>query len=249
MSKWLRTHDLDGPHPVQNLLQASQLQQHTTLSISNGFLQQSHRHRRRIGNERRRFPSIPDQQRFLRSRRRQCALRLTNRTSNDGLGMILKDLDSGHVPSMWTINQQGLPGTGEIDPEAMVDLLHIAQLAIGCFEDETLLGFVLCLQPGTRYGSLNYAWFNQHYESFLYVDRIAVHENHRNQAVGSLLYQKVIEEAEAHHVPVAAEVSANPPNPGSMRFHHRFSFEQVGELDHGEKSVVMLMRDSNLTVG
>jgi len=163
--------------------------------------------------------------------------------------MILKDLDPGHVPSMWTINQQGLPGTGELSPEAMADLLDIAHLAIGCFEDESLIGFVLCLQPRTRYGSLNYAWFNQRYESFLYVDRIAVHENYRNQAVGSLLYQKVIEEAEAHHAPVAAEVSANPPNPGSMRFHHRFSFEQVGELDHGEKSVVMLMRDSNLTVG
>ena len=249
MSKWVRTHDLDGPHSVQNLLQASQFQQQTTLPITNGLLQQSHRYCGRIGNERRRFSSISDQQRFLRSRRCQCALRLTNRTSNDGLGMILKDLDPSHVPSMWTINQQGLPGTGELSPEAMADLLDIAHLAIGCFEDESLIGFVLCLQPRTRYGSLNYAWFNQRYESFLYVDRIAVHENYRNQAVGSLLYQKVIEEAEAHHAPVAAEVSANPPNPGSMRFHHRFSFEQVGELDHGEKSVVMLMRDSNLTVG
>ncbi len=93
------------------------------------------------------------------------------------------------------------------------------------------------------YGSLNYAWFNQHYDAFLYVDRIAVATNHRDRGVGSALYRRAIAKANEHAVPVAAEVNRRPPNPGSMRFHHRFNFVEVGTLDHGaDKSVTMLLR-------
>jgi len=106
-----------------------------------------------------------------------------------------------------------------------------------------MLGFVICLPPQTTYGSLNYAWFNQRYDAFLYVDRIAVAANQRDRGVGSALYERVVACANEHAVPVAAEVNRLPPNPGSMRFHHRFNFVEVGTLDHGaNKSVTMLLR-------
>ena len=157
--------------------------------------------------------------------------------------MQLRELRSKDIPLIWKINEQGLPGTGKVSQQEIVELLHIAELTIGAFEGEQLVGFVLCFLPRTDYASLNYAWFNQRYQEFLYVDRIAVSENHRNQAIGSLLYQQVISYAKQYNYPIAAEVSLNPPNPGSMRFHHRFNFTEIGVFNQQSKSVTMMMRE------
>ena len=146
------------------------------------------------------------------------------------------------IPRMVEINEQGLPGTGKVSEEEMADLLQLSELALGLDNETGLAGFVLCLLPGTRYGSLNYAWFNQKFQQFLYVDRIAVTAEHRSRKIGSSLYAKVFFEANRLRVPVAAEVSLEPPNPGSMRFHFRHEFQEVGVLRHESKSVTMMMR-------
>ena len=149
------------------------------------------------------------------------------------------------ISAIWEINQQGLPGTGEVTHEEIEGLLKLASFAVGIFEHEELLGFVICMPPGTQYASPNYSWFNDKYDSFVYVDRIAVSEQHRNKSIGAHLYDFVVEIAKNIGAPVVAEVSLNPPNPGSMRFHSRFQFEEVGVLHHGTKSVTMLMRPTD----
>lgn len=158
------------------------------------------------------------------------------------MSITLRRLQSDDLPAMWRINEEGLPGVGKVSPEALGDLLSLTELPLGAVEGDTLLGFVLCLLPATRYGSLNYAWFNERYADFLYVDRIAVGAEQRDRGVGSLLYARVIEEAQARGVPVTAEVSLEPPNPGSMRFHGRHDFEQVGVLHHEKQAVTMVLR-------
>ena len=157
--------------------------------------------------------------------------------------MNIRNLTHTDVEAMWVINEEGLPGTGQVSQDELVSLLNLASLSLGAFEDERMLGFVICLPPRTSYGSLNYAWFNQRYDAFLYVDRIAVAPANRNQGVGSALYENVVSVAQHRSVPVAAEVNLEPPNPGSVRFHHRFNFDEVGTLDHGTKAVTMFLRD------
>ena len=156
----------------------------------------------------------------------------------------LRPLTPEDVPRMVLINEQGLPGTGKVTEAEMADLLDLSELALGYDDDNVLNGFVLCLLPKTSYGSLNYAWFNQHYDEFLYVDRIAVAENVRSRRIGTHLYNKVIDHAEQLCVPVTAEVSLRPPNPGSMRFHNRHGFEKVGVFEQAKKAVTMLIRRS-----
>ena len=146
--------------------------------------------------------------------------------------MDLRKLQTKDIPSIWLINQEGLPGTGEISEKEIADLLTLSELSLGAYEENELVGFVLCLPPNTRYGSLNYAWFNKRYEEFLYVDRIAVSENHRNCKIGTKLYKEVISHAEQNNCPIAAEVSLKPPNPDSLRFHERNGFNEIGVLHH-----------------
>jgi len=158
-------------------------------------------------------------------------------------GMDIRNLCSDDIPSLWRINEEGLPGTGKVSQEEIANLLALSELSLGAYEDGLLTGFVICLLPRTRYGSLNYAWFNENYQDFLYVDRIAVSQNHRNKQIGTLLYERVFKHASELKVPVAAEVSLNPPNPGSMRFHERNEFFEVGTFHHESKSVTMLIRN------
>ena len=144
---------------------------------------------------------------------------------------------------MWEINEQGLPGTGEVSVEQMGELLQLSDLCIGAYIEEKLVGFVLCLYPQKDYSSLNYAWFNDRYNQFLYVDRIAISTQHRNIQIGSELYAKVFQLALEKQIPVTAEVSLYPPNEGSDRFHLRHGFSSVGEFHQNGKSVTMYVRE------
>ena len=157
--------------------------------------------------------------------------------------MEIRSLTHDDINSMWEINEQGLPGTGKVSVQEIGNIMQISELALGIFQEEQLLGFVLCLLPKSNYGSLNYAWFNERYDKFIYVDRIAVLTTCRYMGVGSLLYQEVVKYSERHNVMIAAEVSLKPPNEGSMRFHYRFGFRDVGVLEHESKSVTLMIRD------
>ena len=144
---------------------------------------------------------------------------------------------------MWEINEQGLPGTGEVSVEQMGELLQLSDLCIGAYIEEKLVGFVLCLYPQKDYSSLNYAWFNERYNQFLYVDRIAISTQYRNIQIGSELYAKVFQLASEKQIPLTAEVSLYPPNEGSDRFHLRHGFSSVGEFHQNGKSVTMYAKE------
>ena len=156
--------------------------------------------------------------------------------------MELRPLHLSDSSSILEINEQGLPGTGKVSEEEIVNLLSYSSFAVGIFDDNSLLGFVICLPPKTAYGSLNYRWFNERYSDFLYVDRVAVLASFRNQQIGSRLYRAVIDEAAKLAVPVVAEVNLRPPNPDSVRFHERHGFSEVGQFEHKEKAVIMMLR-------
>jgi len=144
---------------------------------------------------------------------------------------------------MWEINEQGLPGTGEVSVEQMGELLQLSDLCIGAYIDGELVGFVLCIYPQKEYSSPNYAWFNDRYNRFIYVDRIAISTQHRNMNIGSELYAKVFQLASEKQIPVTAEVSLYPPNEGSDRFHLRHGFSPVGEFHQTGKSVTMYAKE------
>ena len=160
--------------------------------------------------------------------------------------MLVRSLTIDDLDRMARINQEGLPGTGKISDKQLATLLDMCELAIGVEKEGVLVGYVLCLLRGAPYWSLNYAWFNERYKKFIYVDRIAVDTQFRDQGIGSKLYQKVIQYSTKNNVSITAEVSLVPPNPGSDRFHIRHSFNSVGEFHQENQSVTMYIRDYQL---
>ena len=89
--------------------------------------------------------------------------------------------------------------------------------------------FVLALREGASYDSVNYRWFVERYQRFLYVDRVVVSAARRGQGLGRLLYESVFSHARAMRVPmVTCEYDIEPPNPASEHFHGLFGFVEVG---------------------
>ena len=90
-------------------------------------------------------------------------------------------------------------------------------------------GFLLCLPENKDYDSLNYQWVSKRFSNFIYIDRISVLPKFQNEKIGSALYTDLIYfSALEGYNSVLCEVNIMPPNPGSIRFHKRFDFEECG---------------------
>jgi len=95
------------------------------------------------------------------------------------------------------------------------------------------------LAPGADYDSMNYAWFSAQYDDFVYLDRVAVAPGHRSAGVGSRLYDEVERRAKAEWFTL--EVNLRPRNDGSLRFHARRGFVEVGQQETDYGALVSLM--------
>jgi predicted GNAT superfamily acetyltransferase len=127
------------------------------------------------------------------------------------------------------MNNAAVPNVNAAEPAELAELIAKSALTVALADGETVLGFVLTMPPGVDYASENYRWFSEHYDNFIYVDRIVVSEEARNRGVGVELYRLVTEHAIEHGIPrILCEVNLEPPNPGSLRFHHRLGFTEVG---------------------
>ncbi len=107
-----------------------------------------------------------------------------------------------------------------------------------------IVGFLTALTPELSYASANFEWFQAHRERFVYIDRIIVAEAARGSGVGRQLYQDLSEFAAPFADLLTCEVNIRPPNPGSILFHERMGFREVGrqETEGGKKEVVLMER-------
>lgn len=100
--------------------------------------------------------------------------------------------------------------------------------------------FLLAFREGADYDSVNYRWFAERYDRFLYVDRIAVSDAHQGRGLGAALYADLFAFAREQAVPrVVCEYYSVPLNEASQRFHARQGFTEVGTqwLPDGRKQV------------
>jgi predicted GNAT superfamily acetyltransferase len=107
------------------------------------------------------------------------------------------------------------------------------------------VGFLNLVPPGTAaYTSDNLRWFEARGGNVNYVDRIAIGARARGQRIGEALYQAAFAACAGRYDAIGCEVNHLPPNPGSLRFHKRLGFEEVGgrAFVPGEKEVMYLER-------
>ena len=157
---------------------------------------------------------------------------------------VVRNIEIADLPRVLEINNANTPGVSELTfTELETDLENsLHALAIDNEQGE-VCAFCITFDPGTPDAGDNHRWFAERYESFVYLDRIAIDSNHQNRGLGALLYRSVerhmIDSAE--HALLCCEVNLEPPNPGSLRFHQRIGFAEVGQRCDGKAYQVVLL--------
>ena len=113
--------------------------------------------------------------------------------------------------------------------------------------DEIPVGFLIALMPGKDYQSENYIWLNNRYESFIYVDRVIIDSEYRNQGLGSLFYEDLLTSFRNKVGSILCEVNIKPFNKQSINFHKKYGFKIIGEQDteNRTKRVSYMMYEIN----
>lgn len=149
--------------------------------------------------------------------------------------MIIRDLAPADLDAAWTINQANTPAVGDVSRDKLAWIVEMASMSLVAETQGIVVGFCIVLPPGTEYTSMNYRWFCERYDSFVYLDRVAVDEAARGAGIGAALYAEVERRAAGTAELFTLEVNLRPRNDGSLRFHDRLGFVEVGqqETDYG----------------
>ena len=161
------------------------------------------------------------------------------------MSQLIKNVATSDIDELLALNQSEVPHVGSIDIERMLWFANNADYFRVAWLDEKIAGFLIGLCPGSSYQSPNYRWFCDQYNEFGYVDRIAVTTAARGHGVARQLYDDFAASLPATTSVMTCEVNILPPNEGSMRFHERLGFRQVGTMssDAGKKQVAFLLKD------
>jgi predicted GNAT superfamily acetyltransferase len=157
--------------------------------------------------------------------------------------MDIRPLRSDDLATVMQLNNAAVPAVSEADIAKLNALMTESRLALVAEHEGEVVGFCINFGPGADYHSVNYRWFCERYDDFVYLDRIAVAESARNLGIGAALYAAV--ESHITGTPwLLCEVNLRPRNDGSLRFHERIGFIEVGqqETDYGFL-VSMLAKD------
>lgn len=140
----------------------------------------------------------------------------------------LRAYEVSDLPALVAINDAAYPAVPITPADELADLIASSALTV-VVDDGQPAGFIVALAPGLDYSSENYTWFSARSQDFLYVDRIVLAPRLQGQGVGPLLYGAVEDAARAVGASeVLCEVNVRPANPGSLAFHARLGFVEVG---------------------
>ncbi|MEM9303301.1 MAG: GNAT family N-acetyltransferase [Pseudomonadota bacterium] len=146
----------------------------------------------------------------------------------------------GDFGRILALNEESVRFLSPLDNAALAALHAEAAWHRVLEADTGIEAFLLAFAEGASYASPNYRWFDAHYERFLYVDRVVVCGTARRRGHGDHLYADLFAHAREQDVPVVTcEIDVVPPNPGSVAFHDRFGFVEVGQqaVQDGRKTV------------
>lgn len=161
------------------------------------------------------------------------------------MSQLIRKVMSSELDDLLALNESEVPHVGRIDIERMHWFANNADYFGVATQDEEIAGFLIGIWPGSAYQSPNYLWFQDRYDNFAYVDRVAVAESARGHGIASKLYADFAAKSPNNTETMTCEVNILPPNEGSMKFHSRLGFRKVGTLssDDGNKKVALLLKD------
>ena len=145
--------------------------------------------------------------------------------------------------SIYDLNQSNTPEVGSLKSmNHLKQLIEVSSYNLLVLDDEKVIGFIICMREGSAYRSENYKFFTQRLKKFLYVDRVAIDEQHRRAGLGQAIYENIFVLARNNDLPIALEVNTQPVNQPSLNFHEKMGFDKVGARDFDDHSVAYFIK-------
>ena len=154
-----------------------------------------------------------------------------------------RSLSSNTLENLYKLNQENTPEVGSIKSyESFVSLLDISSINLLIEYKKQPVGFVICFRENLEYESLNYKFFNETKQKFLYIDRVVIQSGYKRMGFGTRVYKYIDEVAAKESLPICCEVNSIPLNQISFNFHAKNGFIVVGERDFKDHSVRYLQK-------
>ena len=154
-----------------------------------------------------------------------------------------RSLPSNKLENLYKLNQENTPEVGSIESyESFVSLLDISSINLLIEYKKQPVGFVICFRENLEYKSLNYKFFNETKQKFLYIDRVVIQSDYRRMGFGTKVYKYIDGVAAKESLPICCEVNSIPLNQISFNFHAKNGFIKVGERDFKDHSVRYLQK-------
>lgn len=160
-------------------------------------------------------------------------------------GLTIADVAAEDLDAVLALNQAARPHVNGLTLAELRQLVEWSCYCRAVKSEAMIAGFLLALPPGLTYSSLNYRWFSERYDDFVYIDRVAIAPVFQRRGLGVRLYRDLCRFAGSRARRVACEVNIRPRNEPSLRFHRRLGFKAVGSqpTEGGAKTVSLLILD------
>lgn len=133
----------------------------------------------------------------------------------------------------------------ELSPLTLSEFDRLIQSSFFAAGVDDAAAFLIAFDQSADYASQNFLWFREHYDRFVYVDRVVTSPLARGKGYAKALYADLFQRArKAGHSRIVCEVNLIPPNPDSDAFHSALGFAEVGRatIHDGRKTVRYLLR-------
>jgi predicted GNAT superfamily acetyltransferase len=145
--------------------------------------------------------------------------------------------------SIYDLNQANTPEVGSLESiQHLKQLIEFSSYNLLVLKEDEIVGYIICMREGSAYGSENYKFFTQRLKKFLYVDRVAIDEQHRRAGLGQAIYEDIFAQAISDSLPIALEVNTQPVNQPSLSFHEKMGFNRIGAKDFDDHSVAYFIK-------
>lgn len=159
------------------------------------------------------------------------------------MGYHISKTNTIDLPHIHNLNQGALPAVSSITINDFTQFLEMADYFRVIKVKDNIAGFLIALTPGKDYHSPNYKWFEKKYSQFMYVDRIVIDPSFQTRGLGRAFYDDLKIFSQRYTPIITCEVNLKPKNEGSLLFHKKYGFEQVGtqKTERGKKEVSLMV--------
>jgi len=145
---------------------------------------------------------------------------------------MIGEITPDHYDQILKINAEFVHWLSPLDQDDLTKLLNLSHYTR---QIDNAAGVLIGYAHDVEYDHKNLRWLRPRFDKFFYIDRIIIDASAQGKGYGRILYEDFEAEARRRDLQrLVCEVNTKPDNPGSHRFHERFGFNALADVDYPE---------------